>query len=295
MSTHHTQDSSRRQVRLHHLVTTSRALMRHPLEGAERVRGRLDRRRDKREWRTLGTPAKDFYGAIGAWEARLHEALGSPWPCEAAERFPQVWSDLVGLSSAAGVRLGRATYGGWNDGDSGFARAVWCAVVHLRPRVVVETGVAHGVTSRVILEALELSGDGHLWSIDLPAVDPALSSEVGIAVPPTLRHRWTYVEGTSRRRLPGLLAEIGEVGVFVHDSLHTGRNVRFELDAIWPALSDPGVALVDDIGHSLGFHSFTQASAPSASVAASHEDEGGVWGAAVKGAPVAALTPPRSG
>jgi hypothetical protein len=42
---------------------------------------------------------------------------------------------------------------------------------HLRPDTVVETGVAHGVTSRVIREGLERNRSGHLWSVDLPAVD----------------------------------------------------------------------------------------------------------------------------
>ena len=38
-------------------------------------------------------------------------------------------------------------------------------------RKVVETGVAHGVTSRFILEALERNGRGFLWSIDLPPLE----------------------------------------------------------------------------------------------------------------------------
>jgi Methyltransferase domain len=283
MSSPNAKDSSWLLSRLDYFARTSRTLLRHPLDGAERVRGRLDRRRDRRAWEGLGRPATELYGVVRDWQPVLHEALGAPWPCGAAERFPQVWSDLVALSSSAGIRLGRATYRGWNDGDPEFARAVWCAVAHLRPRVVVETGVAHGVTSRVILEALELNGHGHLWSIDLPAVDPSLHSEIGVAVPRSLRHRWAYLEGTSRSRLPALLAEAGEVGVFVHDSLHTGRNVRFELEAIWPALSDCGVAVVDDIDHSPAFHSFTQAAAASNKVAATHQDEGGIWGVAVKG------------
>ena len=49
-----------------------------------------------------------------------------------------------------------------------------------------ETGVAHGVTSRVILEALERLGSGHPWSIDLPAMDSALHDSIGIAVPGSL-------------------------------------------------------------------------------------------------------------
>jgi hypothetical protein len=76
--------------------------------------------------------------------------------------------------------------------------------------------------------------------------------------------------------------------------LHARLVMRGELP---PAPSDAFFAVVDNIGHSLGFHAFRQVSRPSAWVAASHEDEGGVWGAAVKGAPepAAALTVPRSG
>jgi cephalosporin hydroxylase len=41
-------------------------------------------------------------------------------------------------------------------------------VLHSRPDVVIETGVAHGVTSRIVQEALNRNGSGHLWSVDLP-------------------------------------------------------------------------------------------------------------------------------
>ena len=53
---------------------------------------------------------------------------------------------------------------------------------HLKPRKVVETGVAHGVTSRFILEALKRNGQGHLWSIDLPPLERSWRQEVGVAV-----------------------------------------------------------------------------------------------------------------
>jgi hypothetical protein len=33
---------------------------------------------------------------------------------------------------------------------------------------LVETGVAHGITSRFVLEALQRNGGGRLWSIDVP-------------------------------------------------------------------------------------------------------------------------------
>jgi SAM-dependent methyltransferase len=149
----------------------------------------------------------------------------------------------------------------------------------------VETGVAHGLISRVILERLERNGGGRLWSVDLPSVDPALGHEIGIAVPAELRSRWTYVAGTSRRQLPGLVRRLQQVDLFVHDSLHTGRNTEFELDTVWPALPPGAVAVVDDIDHSLGFGRFTERVAPADCITARHVTGSGVWGIAVKAGP----------
>jgi hypothetical protein len=53
-----------------------------------------------------------------------------------------------------------------------------------------------------------------------------------------------------------LLSRLGRVDVFVHDSLHSERNVRFELDRIWKVLRPGGVAVVDDIDINWGFASF---------------------------------------
>ena len=48
------------------------------------------------------------------------------------------------------------------------------------------------------------------------------------------------------------------VDIFIHDSLHTGRNVRFELDRVWPRLAVNGVALVDDVEQNAAFGSFAR-------------------------------------
>jgi hypothetical protein len=271
-------------MRFGYAVRASQTMLRHPRQGVERIRGRIDRRRDKRELAALGIPVSDLCGAVADWEPRLHAALDLPWPCQAVAAFGQVWDGLVAELTEFGVHVGRASYGGWNDGDRAFAEAIWCIVAHRRPATVVETGVAHGVTSRVILEGLERNGSGHLWSVDLPAVDPALHREIGIAVPEDLRHWWTYLQGTSRERLPHLLTRFQGLDLFVHDSLHTGRNLRFELESAWAAMPPGGVAVVDDIGHSLGFRSFVDQAGPRAWFAARHVTGGGLWAVATKAA-----------
>jgi hypothetical protein len=271
-------------MKLGYATRAARSLLLHPGQGAERVRGRLDRKQDLRELSAAGAPAAELYQAGPDGTARLHAALGLPWPCDATASFGPAWEAVVGDLHEAGVRVGLASYAGWNDSDRTFAAAIWCVIAHLRPARVVETGVAHGLTTRLILEGLRRNGAGQLWSIDLPAVDPALHPEIGIAVPDQLRSRWTYIEGTSREHLPRLLDELGAIEVFVHDSLHTGRNTTFELSCAWPCLRDGGAAVVDDIDHSLAFRSFVTAEQPAHWLAARHVAGHGLWGAAIKAA-----------
>lgn len=223
------------------------------------------------------------YDAHPEWERSLHERLGQPWPCEAAGEFERVWSEIARSLQDQGLAMGRGAYGGWDDGDRGFARAVWCLTRHLPARTVVETGVARGITSRVILEALARNGgEGRLYSIDLPALDTTLHGEIGAAVPESLRAQWTYLNGTSRRRLPRLLRELGEIDLFVHDSSHTTRNVRFELERAWGALRR-GAVIADDIERNTAFGPFTSARPDAPAFVAAADDSGAQFGIVLKG------------
>jgi hypothetical protein len=200
----------------------------------------------------------DLYRAEDGWDRRMHELLGVRWPCPATSEFTALWPEVIGELEAKGIRVGPETLQGWNDGDAGLVRAIWCLTRHLRPRNVVETGVLHGVTSRFILEALERNGSGHLWSIDKPPMERELHEQIGVAVDGRFRHRWTYIHGSSRRRLPGLLSQLGQIDLFIHDSLHSEHNVRFEVDRAWATLRPGGAVVVDDIDANRGFQTFTQ-------------------------------------
>jgi hypothetical protein len=176
-----------------------------------------------------------------------------------------MWAEIASQLRAAGLATGRYTYGEYSDADAGLAGAAWCAVRHLTPSTVVETGVARGLTSRVILEALAANGKGRLWSVDLPHLfHPELHSQTGAAIPGRRHNRWTYVRGSSRRRLPGLLSELGEIDMFIHDSLHTARNMQFEMRLTWPALRPGGIMLVDDV-YNQSFGDFVRQADPSGS------------------------------
>ena len=225
-----------------------------------------------------------------AWQEHLHRLLGQPWPCGELEVFATLWQDTVGSLGREGLSLGRHAYCGWDDADPGFARAAWCLTRHLRPRAAVETGVARGFTTRVILEGLQANGAGRLCSIDLPPVlvQPRLQDQTGTAVAEGLKRRWTLVRGSSRRRLPKLLAELGSIDLFVHDSRHTRRNVCFELTRAWSALNPGGFLLVDDIHRNPGFALCVREFGCPPAIVCPSDDRRGVFGLIQK--PAAAWT-----
>ncbi len=119
----------------------------------------------------------------------------------------------------------------------------WCRA-H-KPTLVVETGVANGVTSAFILQAMKDNGSGELWSIDLPSL--GTDAFVGFLIPQNLRNRWHLYRGRSRRLLPKIIKSAGTIDAFLHDSLHTERNMRFEFESAWPALVPSGVLISDDV------------------------------------------------
>ncbi len=238
-----------------YLIRSVKAAASQPRDAAEKMlergAGRLEHRR-RHGRRPENQAAED-------WERR-DELVGAPWPCPDAEAFAPAWEQATETMAQHGLRVGRENYGDDDDADPGFARTLWCLVCHLQAAQVVETGVAHGLSSRMMLEALARTGDGRLSSIDLPAMTILeRRAEVGVAVPDGLRDRWTYLEGSSRRRLPGLLRRLARVDLFVHDSLHSTRNVRWELTSAWRALRPGGVVVVDDVDFNWGFEEFLAA------------------------------------
>jgi predicted O-methyltransferase YrrM len=261
--------------RLRWIARAGKLAAQDPAEGLDRAVLRV------RAWRGQAIDERHELEADPDWERHLHEALGAPWPCDIAGALTAVWAGIEARLTAQGYRMGRATYGGWDDADQALARAVWCLTGHLHPEDVVETGVARGVTSSVILERLERAEAGHLWSIDLPALDPSLHEQIGVAVPPELRRRWTYIRGTSRQRLPRLLGP-GPIDLFVHDSIHTERNLRRELRLAWAALRPGGAIVADDIERNGAFEAFASATPDARAIVAQADDGAACFGILIK-------------
>ena len=119
---------------------------------------------------------------------------------------------------------------------------------YLRPHFVLETGVGYGVTSALVLFALERNGFGELVSIDLPSLADPKGLYVGLVVPEHLKSRWTLCIGSSRRRLPGILSDHRQMGLFISDSANVYTLQRYEYEAVYPRLITGGAALFNNIG-----------------------------------------------
>ncbi len=155
-----------------------------------------------------------------------------------------------------------APFGLYHNADLFLARLCYVVARALRPANAVETGVCYGVTSSFLLQALRVNGRGTLHSIDLPALGRDADRFVGIFVPERLRANWQLHRGPSKSLLPVVLQSASPVDFFIHDSLHTYRNIRRELGTVSPHLSPVAAVVSDDIERNRAFQEWAQQMAP---------------------------------
>jgi len=163
----------------------------------------------------------------------------------------------------------------YTPGGVGVAERVYLYAIlrTVQPRIAVETGVANGFSTAFALLALAQNGEGELHSIDCPreiGVEQAPGtfyegagragippeSTPGWLVPEHLRERWTLVLGRSQDELSPLLARLGTIDSFMHDSEHSFDCMWFEYDQAWRALRDGGVLISDDVNATDAFPRF---------------------------------------
>lgn len=163
---------------------------------------------------------------------------------------------------------------GQNGGD-GLCSLCYVACRALRPSVIVETGVAHGVTSAYILAALERNAHGHLYSIDRPPLALRSDDFVGACIPDALKAGHTLIRGDARAKLPKVLNALGKVDMFVHDSDHSYGHMKFELGLARRHLRVPGLVVSDDVNYNPAFDEFVSAARPTASLVVGRGDAAG--------------------
>ena len=127
-----------------------------------------------------------------------------------------------------------------------------------KPKKIVETGVAYGISSTYILKALEDNEFGMLYSIDSVFRPWQTEKMIGSVIPNKLRDRWKLILGKSTEKLKNLLNELSDVDIFIHDSSHTYDNMMFEFDIALEKINKNGIIVSDDILSNDAFYDFTK-------------------------------------
>jgi hypothetical protein len=231
----------------------------------------------------MPTRPKEFCGRV----ATMIEGLVEPYRRKLPSYQPVEWQTLVGrLSELLGTSVEEvlqehelrrveadvihglkamppdAPFISDHNGDLRLAHLCYALARIRRPSVIVETGVCYGVTSAFLLKAIQVNGSGVLHSIDLPPLGKAADDFVGRLVARELRANWRLHRGRSQDLLPGIVREVGMVNLFVHDSLHTYRNMRREFETVTPNLASDGLIIADDVEGNCAFPEWVSHSSP---------------------------------
>ncbi len=146
-----------------------------------------------------------------------------------------------------------------NNLNTTFGKWIYCCIRVTKPETVIETGVAHGYSSWIILNALKKNNKGILYSIDLPNHDTNIDYNfkdqptTGWMVPDVLKDRWKLNLGDAKILLPTLLKEIGELSIFFHDSDHSYEHMKYEFETSHPFFMNGGLLLSDDVHKNSAF------------------------------------------
>lgn len=145
----------------------------------------------------------------------------------------------------------RLEYPDWYAIESETSFLYYAVCRHLRPRNVLETGIANGHSSFFLIQAIKKNGQGRLHSIDI-------ADNVGRLLTEAEKLEWTlHVLGSPQRgSFREIVKSISNLDLFVHDSDHTYGWQMFEFQIAYQFLSENGVLLSDDIDHSLAFLDF---------------------------------------
>lgn len=159
--------------------------------------------------------------------------------------------DELASDDLVAVTAGHSAKAAGNSLSTTFGKWIYCMVRVLQPERMIETGVAHGFSSWLILNALHKNRKGYLYSIDLPDSDVCEAynkvPRTGWLVPDELRQQWKLCLGDARELLPELLRETSPIDIFFHDSDHSYDHMKWEFATMFPALREYGVVLSDDV------------------------------------------------
>ena len=176
-------------------------------------------------------------------------------PNEQDDEVKQILAEYSDLESALGHRYQQNTpeYPKIFALEQASSLLTYGIVRIIKPSIVLETGVANGHSTVLILNAIIRNGKGKLYSVDI-------SENVGSLLTDREREHWNLqvMRGPSRRAFHDILRGLSYVDFFLHDSDHRYSWQRFEYEAVFPKMSRRSILASDDVDASYAFIDFAR-------------------------------------
>jgi predicted O-methyltransferase YrrM len=126
---------------------------------------------------------------------------------------------------------------------------LFAAIRHTRPSIVLETGVADGLSTAIMLRAMEANGAGELHSVEI-------SETVGLFVSDARRWHLHVVDADRPDACGQVVKQLPMLDMFLHDGNHGYAYQSLEYRSSWPRLRPGGLLMSDDIDWSYAFLDF---------------------------------------
>ncbi len=137
----------------------------------------------------------------------------------------------------------------WNI-ESNLSSYLYAYVMAKKPKFVVETGVANGLSTRILMKALEQTG-GELHSFDIRNESCSVYQGTG---------KWTFhlVPTKNQKKFFSDLVANWEIDLWFHDGDHSFMWQEFEYKLAFSKLASGGLLLSDDVDTSEAWIEFCE-------------------------------------
>jgi predicted O-methyltransferase YrrM len=142
------------------------------------------------------------------------------------------------------------TSSAWNS-EANLSGFLYSYILTNKPKIIIETGVANGISTRIILTALEKVG-GYLHSFDiLPEAEKVAQNY----------RNWKFhllPKRNTKSHLENSVKRIGFCDLWLHDSNHGSNWQTFEYNLALQQLNPSGILFSDDIDASPAWGNFSK-------------------------------------
>lgn len=130
-------------------------------------------------------------------------------------------------------------------------------VSYYKLKNLLETGVALGVSSHAMLQALKDNNSGHLYSSDFPIMRLENPYKfIGVLVDEKLRCNWSlYLEG-DKKNLVKILSKINKVDLIHYDSEKRYHGRKYVFNLLENLINKDTIVVMDDIQDNSFFYDY---------------------------------------